>query len=102
MALIGYSYLRFMKKTTGFQHFKVGGKWEHKAGGNNVLPKFTTFSFSTYFVKTETFLITSQLSCSDGDTEKVVKAHMLAWGKSLLLPPGLSIPVSAHTRHFQY
>lgn len=69
-----------------------------KQGGTTALPKFTTFTnFSTHSVKSETFLITSHLSCSDWDTEKVGKAHMLALGMSLLLPPALSTPVSAHT-----
>uniref|UniRef100_A0A8C0FEV3 Stabilin 2 n=1 Tax=Bubo bubo TaxID=30461 RepID=A0A8C0FEV3_BUBBB len=34
VAFIGYSYLRFRKRNTGFQHFKVGSRQEHEQGGS--------------------------------------------------------------------
>uniref|UniRef100_A0A8C3R7U3 Stabilin 2 n=1 Tax=Cyanoderma ruficeps TaxID=181631 RepID=A0A8C3R7U3_9PASS len=43
VALIGYSYLRFRKKNIGFQYFKVGGRGEHEAGGNNCTSQIHNF-----------------------------------------------------------
>uniref|UniRef100_A0A8C3K0V4 Stabilin 2 n=1 Tax=Calidris pygmaea TaxID=425635 RepID=A0A8C3K0V4_9CHAR len=34
VAFIGYFYLRFRKRNTGFQHFKVGGRQEREVGGS--------------------------------------------------------------------
>uniref|UniRef100_A0A663ECU0 Stabilin 2 n=1 Tax=Aquila chrysaetos chrysaetos TaxID=223781 RepID=A0A663ECU0_AQUCH len=38
VAFIGYSYLRFRKRNTGFQHFKVGSRQEREAGGHQTSP----------------------------------------------------------------
>uniref|UniRef100_H0ZLX1 Stabilin 2 n=1 Tax=Taeniopygia guttata TaxID=59729 RepID=H0ZLX1_TAEGU len=45
VALVGYSYLRFRKKNFGFQHFKVGCRWEHKAGRDNCTSQIHNFQF---------------------------------------------------------
>uniref|UniRef100_A0A8B9FR14 Stabilin 2 n=1 Tax=Amazona collaria TaxID=241587 RepID=A0A8B9FR14_9PSIT len=69
VAFIGYFYLRFRKRNTGFQHFKVSCRPECKAGGSashdqTHLP-YSASSFPLHFIKLETFLITSHLNGSD-------------------------------------
>lgn len=63
VAFIGYSYLRFRKRSIGFQRFKVGKAGRQHFPRPSAPPKLSASSFSLCFIKLETFPNACHLNC---------------------------------------
>lgn len=63
VAFIGYSYLRFRKRSIGFQRFKVGKAGRQHFPRPAAPPKLSASGFSLCFIKLETFPNACHLNC---------------------------------------